>query len=73
MRIRRTTKLIREGRYAAEVEVNLLDEDHEWAPYLSVADVRKLDDVRRALRQGDIKAAIALGGRVYDLKPVAAE
>jgi len=39
----------------------------------STGDVRKLDDVRRALRRGDVKAAIALGGRVFELKPVAAE
>ena len=33
-------KLIHEGRYAAEVEVELIDDDTGWAPYLSVGDAR---------------------------------
>ena len=73
MKARTTTKFIHEGRYAAEVEIDLLEEDHEWAPYISMADAKKLDEVRLALRRGDLKGAVALGGRVYELKPVAAE
>lgn len=72
MKARRTTKLVHEGRYAAEVEIELLEEDHEWAPYISMADAKKLDEVRLALRRGDLKAAAALA-RIYELKPVAAE
>jgi hypothetical protein len=72
MKARRTTKLLHEGRYAAEVEIDLLEEDHEWAPYISMADAKKLDEVRVALRRGDLKAAAALA-RIYELKPVAAE
>ena len=45
-------KLIHEGRYAAEVEVELIDDDTGWAPYLSVGDARKLDAVRAALKAG---------------------
>lgn len=71
MKARRTTKLVQEGRYA-EVEIDLLEEDHEWAPYISMADAKKLDEARLALRRGDLKAASALA-RVYELKPVAAE
>ncbi|MFM9941215.1 MAG: hypothetical protein ACKVP7_17165 [Hyphomicrobiaceae bacterium] len=67
-----TVKLIREGRFIAEVSVTLIDDEHEWSPRLSVADVRKLDAVRQALRKGDLKAASALA-RVYELTPVAAE
>jgi hypothetical protein len=66
------TKLIREGLWAAEVDVTLLHTGHEWSPYLAPADVRRLDAVRAALRAGDIEAAKQLG-RVYELKPVAAE
>ena len=69
---RPTLKLVREGPYIAEVEVTLIEEDHEWAPYVSATDVRKLDEVRLALRRGDIAAASKLA-RVYELKPVAAE
>ena len=72
MKARKTTKLVHEGRYAAEVDVELLEDEHEWAPYLSMVDAKKLDDVRLALRGGDLKAAARLG-RVYELKPVAAE
>lgn len=69
---RQTIKLIREGPYIAEVDVTLIETDHEWSPYISAADVRKLDEVRLALRQGDLKAATRLG-RIFELKPVAAE
>lgn len=72
MKARKTTKLVHEGRYAAEVEIELLEDEHEWAPYLSMADAKKLDQVRLALRKGDLKAAARLG-QVYELKPVAAE
>jgi hypothetical protein len=72
MKARKTTKLVHEGRYAAEVEVELLEDEHEWAPYLSMADAKRLDEVRLALRRGDLSAAARLA-RVYELKPVAAE
>jgi len=39
---------------------------------VSAEDVRKLDEVRLALRRGDLVAAARLA-RVYELKPVAAE
>jgi hypothetical protein len=65
------TKLIREGRYIAEVDVKLIETDGDWSPYLSVEDSYKLDDVRNALKQGDLQAASRLA-RVYSLTPVAA-
>ena len=61
-------KMIHEGRYAAEVEVTLIETDTEWSPYLSVEDAYKLDDVRDALRRGDLKAASLLA-KVYTLTP----
>jgi hypothetical protein len=69
---RQTQRLVREGPYIAEVDVTLIETDHEWSPYVSAQDVRKLDEVRLALRRGDLAAASRLG-RVYELKPVAAE
>lgn len=68
---RQTQKLLREGAYIAEVDVTLIETGHEWSPYLSAADTRKLDEVRLALRKGDIKAAAKLA-KVYELKPIAA-
>lgn len=69
---RQTQRLVREGAYIAEVDVTLIETDHEWAPYISADDVRKLDKVRLALREGDLATATQLA-RVYELKPVAAE
>ena len=69
---RKRNKLIREGKYAAEVPVELIEDDTAWSPYLSPEDVKKLDTVRLALRRGDIAEA-AKHGRVFELKPVAAE
>jgi hypothetical protein len=63
------TKLIREGQYAAEVDVDLIYDESEWAPYLSLEDAQRLDEVREALRQGDIKGASQLG-RVFRLTSV---
>ncbi|MGD2050412.1 MAG: hypothetical protein PVH03_12990 [Chloroflexota bacterium] len=68
---RRHVKLIHEGRYAAEVEVELIYDDEGWSPYLSIEDAYKLDDVRDALRRGDIETAAKLG-RVFRLTPLTA-
>jgi hypothetical protein len=67
---RQRTKYVHEGRYVAEVDVELLEDETEWSPYLSVADAYKLDDVREALRRGDIAAASRVA-RVFSLQPVA--
>lgn len=69
MNKRRHTKLIREGPYAAEVDVELIEADDGWSPYLSLDDARKLDAVREALRRGDIQAA-SRNARVFSLTPV---
>lgn len=63
-------KYVHEGRYAAEVDVELLEDVAQWPSYLSVGDAYKLDDVRDALRRGDIAAAAKLA-RVFSLQPVA--
>jgi hypothetical protein len=47
----------------------LIDTDTGWSPYLSLADAKKLDQVRKALRSGDVKKASQLG-RVFQLLPV---
>lgn len=50
MQQRKKTKYGHEGSYVAEVEVEILDEEGGWSPYLSVEDAGRLDDVREALR-----------------------
>ena len=67
---RHHTKLIHEGRYVAEVDIELIETDKGWSPYLSLIDAEKLDDVRSALQKGDLKAASRIA-RVYTLTPVA--
>ena len=69
---RSTTRLVREGELVAEVDVELVEAEGGWTPYLSLDDAYKLDDVRDALRTGDVKRASQLGGRVYRLTPVEA-
>lgn len=69
MRQRKKTKYVHEGRFVAEVEVSLVEDEIEWSPYLSVNDAYKLDDVRDALRRGDVDVA-AKYGRIYELRPV---
>jgi len=72
MRHRKSTELTHEGKYAAEVPIDLIEDDTAWSPYLSPADVKKLDAVRLALRTGNIAEA-AKHGRVFELTPVAAK
>jgi len=71
MTTRKTTKLVQEGRYVAQVEIALLETGEGWSPYLSLEDANKLDDVRRALRAGDLKTASRLA-RVFEMRPVSA-
>jgi len=63
------TRLVHEGQYVAEVDVELLDTDEGWSPYLSLEDAYKLDDVRDALRRGEIKRAAQIA-RIFTLTPV---
>ena len=67
---RKRTKLVHEGSYVAEVDVELLEEPEGWSPYLSLEDAYRLDNVREALRRGDIETA-AKYSRLFSLTPVA--
>jgi hypothetical protein len=69
MRRKQRTKLIHEGGYVAEVEVELIETDEGWSPYLSLEDAYKLDDVREALRRRDLQGASRMA-RVFKLQPV---
>jgi hypothetical protein len=68
---RKSTKLVHEGDYAAEIDVDLIEDETGWSPYLSSQDAARVDKVRRALLSGDLKTASALA-KVYRLEPVAA-
>jgi len=67
---RKKVKYVHEGHYVAEVEIELVEDDTGWSPYIGVEDAFKLDDVRNALRNGDLGFA-AKYGRIYELRPVA--
>ena len=66
---RNKTKYIHEGEYVAAVDVELLEDDTAWTPYLSLEDAYKIDDVRDALRRRDFQTA-GQYGRVYHLERV---
>ncbi len=70
MKKKQHTKIVREGNYLAEVNVELLETGESWSPYLSLDDAYRLDDVREALRNEDINRALEIA-KIYILKPVA--
>jgi hypothetical protein len=67
---RRHVKLVHEGEYVAEVDIELIYTDKGWSSYLSLEDAQKLDDIREALRKGDLRQA-AQRARLYTLTPIA--
>jgi hypothetical protein len=58
---RKSTELIHEGKYAAEVAIELHYSEESWSPTMSLDDARKLETVHLALRRGDIKEATKHG------------
>ena len=70
MSTRSTSRLVRGGEFAADVDVELVEADGGWAPYLRLEDACKLDDVRDALCAGDIASASRIADRVYRLTPL---
>ncbi len=70
MQKRKQIKYIHVGGYAAEVDVELLEDESDWSPYLTIQDAYKLDDVREALKQDDLKTASKYA-RLYKMQPIA--
>jgi hypothetical protein len=70
MRKKHAFKLVHEGAYVAEVDIELIYTDEGWSPYLSLDDAQRLDEIRDALRKGDLRWA-AEHARVYTLTPIA--
>ncbi|MCO6474699.1 MAG: hypothetical protein J5I57_13275 [Melioribacteraceae bacterium] len=71
MKKRKQIENIREGKYLAEVSVELLENNESWSPYLSLQDAYKLDEVREALRKDDLEKAMNLA-KIYTLQLVQA-
>ncbi|MGI0479348.1 hypothetical protein ACN4EE_01015 [Geminocystis sp. CENA526] len=63
------TKIIRQGEYIAEIEITLTYTEEDWFPYLSLQEAEKLDNLRLALQNNDLKTATQLA-RIYRLTPV---
>ena len=70
MNTKLTKRLVRAGDLVAEVEVRVVEGEAGWPPYLSLDDAYKLDDVRDALRAGDLKRASQLANHIYRLTPL---
>ncbi len=66
------TKLqfIHECRYAAEVEVMIINDDSPWSHIVAKEGVFKTDRARLALRRGDVAAA-AKEAKVFEMMPLA--
>ena len=69
---RSSKKFIHEGKYAAEVVIELHYSDDSWSPTMSLHDVRKLEAVQLALKRGDIAEASKYS-RVFELMQVAVD
>jgi hypothetical protein len=69
MKKKHRSKLVHESGYVAEVDVELIETDKGWSPYLSLEDAYKIDDVLDALRRGDLETAMK-HARVFTLTPV---
>ena len=68
---RRTVELVHVGKYAAEVPIELIEEEGGWSPYVSFEDAKKIEAVRLALQEGDLARASKLA-RVFELLPISA-
>ena len=63
-------KFIVEGKYVAEVEIEIIDTDEGWSPYITLDDALKLDKIKEALKHQDIDTAKKLA-KVFILSPIA--
>ena len=64
---RQMTRLVREGDYVAEVSVDLIEAEGGWSPYLTLHDAYRLDDIRDALRRGDMRTASRMAAPIPPL------
>lgn len=64
------TKRIYVGDVMAEIEVEMADEPEAWGPHIDPSELDRIDELRRALKTGDLKAASRLG-KLYSVKPLA--
>ncbi|AFZ48306.1 hypothetical protein Cyast_2359 [Cyanobacterium stanieri PCC 7202] len=63
------TKLIRQGEYIAEIDVTPIYSEKHCSSYISLEEAEKLDKLRLALQNNDLKTASQLA-HIYRLTPV---
>lgn len=66
------TLFIHEGRFAAEVPYEEIDDGSPFGPHVRQEDTYRLDRVRLALQRGEVSAA-AKEAKVFELLPLAGE
>jgi len=66
---KRQEKFIHVGNYVARIELEYIYNEDSWSPCISVEDSRKLDEIKAALENGDLKTA-GLNAKIYTLTPV---
>jgi hypothetical protein len=63
---------VHEGRYAAEMTYEEIDDGSPFGMHVRQEDAFKLDRIRLALRRGDVASA-AKEAKVFELMPLAGE
>ena len=53
-------RFVREGKYFAEVAVDIIEDGMGWSPGLTLEGAEKLERVRAALRAGRCQSRLAL-------------
>jgi hypothetical protein len=64
------TKRIYVGDVMAEIDVVMSDEPSAWGPHIDPSELDRIDQVRRELKSGDLKAA-SKQAKLYSVKPLA--
>jgi hypothetical protein len=68
--VARKIRFVREGKYFAEVAVDIIEDEIGWSPGLTPEGAEKLVRVRAALKAGDVKTALQYA-KVYEAKLIA--
>jgi len=64
------TKRIYVGDVMAEIDVVMIDEPHAWGPHIDPSELDRIDELRQALKSGDLKVA-STEAKLYSVKPLA--
>ncbi len=68
MHNRKHVKFVHKGKYVAEVEIEIINDENGWSSYINLDDALKLDTIRE-FRDGKISQAKKYA-KVYIMKPI---